>query len=77
VSDHARKTLTARLALLNDGLHGKEWLAGQFSIADITLLIALDTAHHGGQFTLDPAWTNLSRWYAAMKTRPSVSSVPV
>lgn len=74
VSDHARKTLTARLALLNDGLRGKEWLVGQFSIADITLLIALDTAHHGGQFTLDPAWTNLSRWYTAMKARPSVSA---
>jgi glutathione S-transferase len=72
VSDHARKTLMARLTLLNDGLQGKEWIAGQFSIADIMLFIALDTAHHG-QFALDPAWTNLSRWYAAIKTRPSVS----
>lgn len=72
VSDHARKTLVARLVLVNDGLAGREWLAGQFSIADIMLFIGLETAHHG-QFTLDPAWTNVSRWYAAMKARPSAS----
>jgi glutathione S-transferase len=73
VSEHARKTLVARLALVNDGLQGREWVAGHFSIADIMLLIGLDTAHHGGQFTLDPAWTNLSRWYERMKARPSAS----
>ena len=73
VSEHARKTLVARLALVNDGLQGREWMAGHFSIADIMLLIGLDTAHHGGQFTLDPAWTNLSRWYERMKARPSAS----
>lgn len=74
VSDHARKTLVARLALVNDSLAGREWLAGQFSIADIMLFIGLETAHHGGQFVLDPAWTNVSRWYAAMKARPSTSA---
>jgi len=73
VSEHARKTLVARLALVNDGIQGREWVAGHFSIADIMLLIGLDTAHHGGQFTLDPAWTNLSRWYERMKARPSAS----
>lgn len=73
VSDHARQTLVTRLALVNGGLAGREWLTGQFSIADIMLFIGLETAHHG-QFTLDPAWTNLSRWYTAMKARPSVSA---
>jgi glutathione S-transferase len=73
VSEHARKTLVARLALVNDGLQGREWVAGHFSIADIMLLIGLDTAHHGGQFTLDPAWTNVRRWYEKMKARPSAS----
>ena len=73
VSEHARKTLMARLALVNDGLQGREWVAGHFSIADIMLLIGLDTAHHGGQFALDPAWTNVSRWYERMKARPSAS----
>ena len=73
VSEHARQTLVARLALINNGLAGREWVAGRFSIADIMLLIGLDTASRG-QFTLDPAWTNLSRWYQAMKARPSVSA---
>jgi glutathione S-transferase len=73
VSEHARKTLMARLALINAGLEGRDWVAGQFSIADIMLLIGLDTAHHGGQFALDPAWTNVSRWYERMKARPSAS----
>ncbi|HJY83111.1 MAG TPA: glutathione S-transferase family protein [Candidatus Binatia bacterium] len=73
VSEHARKTLVARLALVNDGLQGREWVAGHFSIADIMLLIGLDTAHHGGQFTLEPAWTNVGRWYERMKARPSAS----
>lgn len=73
VSDHARKTLVARLALVNDGLKGREWLAGQFSIADIMLFIGLETAHHG-QFSLAPEWTEISRWYAAMKARPSASA---
>jgi glutathione S-transferase len=70
VSEHARKTLVARLALVNEGLQGKDWLTGTFSLADITLFIGLETAHRG-QFSLDPAWTNLSRWYTAMKARPS------
>jgi len=73
VSEHARKTLVARLALVNDGIQGREWVAGHFSIADIMLLIGLDTAHHGGQFTLDPGWTNVSRWYERMKARPSAA----
>jgi len=73
VSEHARKTLVARLALVNAGLEGRDWVAGHFSIADIMLLIGLDTAHHGGQFALDPGWTNVSRWYERMKSRPSAS----
>lgn len=72
VSDHARQTLVARLALVDAGLAGRDWVAGRFSIADITLFIGLETAFRG-QFALDPAWTNLSRWYEAMKARPSVS----
>ncbi|MGH7964202.1 MAG: glutathione S-transferase family protein [Candidatus Binatia bacterium] len=72
IAEHAKQTLVARLALVNDGLQGREWVAGQFSIADIMLFIGLDTASHG-QFALDQAWTNLSRWYTVMKARPSVS----
>lgn len=74
VSEQARKILRHRLPLVNQGLVGKEWLAGDFSIADIMLFIGLETAHHRGTFSLDLAWTELARWYAAMKTRPSASA---
>lgn len=76
VSDQARKVLMSRLPLVNAGLGGKEWLAGSFSIADIMLFIGLETAHssrYAGEFSLDPAWTNLQRWYEVMRARPSVS----
>lgn len=74
VSEHARQILLHRLPLVNQGLDGKQWLAGGFSIADIMLFIGLETAHHRGTFSLEPAWTELARWYAAMKTRPSASA---
>lgn len=73
VSEHARRTLLARLALVDGGLEGREWVAGRFSIADITLFIGLETAHRG-QFALDPTWANLGRWYQAMKARPSATA---
>ncbi len=71
VSDQARKILTHRLPLVNAGLEGKEWLAGDFSIADIMLLIGLDTAHHGDTFRLDSGLHNLANWYERVKKRPS------
>ena len=74
VSDQARKVLMHRLPLVNAGLEGKEWLAGNFSIADIMLFIGLETAHHGNTFSLDPTSTNLIRWYEAMKARPCASA---
>ena len=74
VSDQARKVLLLRLPLVNAGLEGKEWLAGNFSIADIMLFIGLETAHHGKTFSLDPSWANLIRWYEGMKARPCTSA---
>ena len=77
VSDHAKGVLMSRLPLVNAGLEGKEWLARAFSIADIMLFIGLETAHssrYQGEFALDPAWSNLQRWYEAIKARPSTSA---
>ena len=71
VSEQARKILTHRLPLVDAGLEGKEWLAGDFSIADIMLLIGLDTAHHGDTFRLDSGLHNLANWYERVKARPS------
>ena len=74
VSNQARKVLMHRLPLVDAGLEGKEWLAGNFSIADIMLFIGLETAHHGKTFSLDPSWANLIRWYEGMKARPCASA---
>ena len=74
VSNQARKVLMHRLPLVDAGLEGKEWLAGNFSIADIMLFIGLETAHHGKTFSLDPSWANLIRWYEGMKARPCTSA---
>ncbi|MBI3302243.1 MAG: glutathione S-transferase family protein [Deltaproteobacteria bacterium] len=74
VAEIAQKNLTARLAWLNDELKDREWVAGdKISIADITLLIAVDFSR-ASQYTLDPAWTNLIRWHNAMKARPSAKA---
>jgi glutathione S-transferase len=74
VAEIARKNLTARLAWLNDELKDREWVAGnRLSIADITLLIGVGWAKVA-KYELDLAWTNLIRWYDAMKARPSAKA---
>jgi glutathione S-transferase len=74
VAEIARKNLTARLAWLNDELKNREWLAGdRISIADITLLIGVGWAKVA-KYELDPAWTNVIRWYDTMKARPSAKA---
>ena len=69
-SEAARRVLAQRLALVERAMEGPEWVAGQFSIADITLFVGVETARHGG-FELDPEWKQLARWYEAMGARPS------
>jgi glutathione S-transferase len=73
VVDEAGQVLRARLALINEQLKDHEWLAGPFSLADLTLLAGIDFAG-ASQFTLDPTWTHLGRWYEAMKKRPSATA---
>jgi len=73
VVEEAGQVLRTRLALINAQLKDHEWVAGPFSLADLTLLAGVDFAA-ASQFTLDPAWTHLGRWYEAMKRRPSAAA---
>ena len=73
VVEEAAQVLRERLALIDAQLRDHEWVAGVFSLADITLLIGLDFAAVSG-FTLDSAWSHLTRWYAAMRARPSAEA---
>jgi glutathione S-transferase len=73
VVDEAAQVLRDRLFLIDIQLRDHEWVTGAFSLADITLLTGIDFAAVSG-FTLEPAWLHLSRWYAAMRARPSAAA---
>ena len=73
VVQEAGQVLRNRLSLIDDQLKDHEWVAGSFSLADMTLLAGIDFAA-ASQFTLDPAWTHLGRWYAAIRQRPSAAA---
>jgi glutathione S-transferase len=62
------------LSILNDQLAGRDFVAaGQFSIADITAVVAVDFAR---VVRIKPGedLPHLLRWRAAMEKRPSMSS---
>ncbi len=62
------------LTMFDNQLAGSAYLAGdQFSIADITLCIALDFARQVKVVTL-PELANLDRWYAEVSQRPSFAA---
>ena len=73
VVQEAGQVLHNRLSLINAQLKDHEWVTGSFSLADMTLLAGIDFAA-ASQFTLDPAWTHLGRWYAAIRQRPSAAA---
>ena len=62
------------LKMFDDQLAGNQYLAGdKFSVADITLAIALDFARQV-QVVKMPELANIDRWYAEISTRPSMSA---
>ena len=73
VVQEAGQVLRNRLSLINAQLKNHEWVTGSFSLADITLLAGIDFAT-ASQFTLEPAWTHLGRWDAAIRQRPSAAA---
>ncbi|MBI3247045.1 MAG: glutathione S-transferase family protein [Deltaproteobacteria bacterium] len=73
VVEEAGQVLRQRLALIDERLKAREWVAGSFSLADITLFVGIEFAA-GSNFTLAPAWTHLRRWHEAVKQRPSITA---
>ncbi len=57
------------LPVLEDGLEGKEWIAGELSIADFALA-TLFVFREPGRISLDAA-PNVAAWIARMEARPS------
>ena len=70
-AENARGRLATNLKVLDDRIGKGPFVAGERpSIADCTLLAALDFANFAGA-PLDPSHKNVVRWYAGFKERPS------
>ena len=62
------------MRLLDSHLATSQFAAGDaFSIADITGLVALDFAKPA-RIAIPPEFEHLTRWYEALKARPSASA---
>jgi len=69
-----RRVAEKRLAWLNDHLADNEFIAGDnFTIADITAMVALDFGKVTG-FKIGDDQENLARWYKAVSSRPSAKA---
>ena len=73
-ADNARPRLQNALKVIDDRLAKQKFVAGEKpSIADCTLLAALDFAGFAG-IEIDPAHRNVHRWYEEFKQRPSAQA---
>ena len=73
VVEEAGQVLSERLSLFNTHLQDNEWLAGAYSVADISMFVAIEFAAMSN-FQLDPAWEHVQRWYSAIRQRPSAEA---
>ena len=73
-AENARGQLATSLKVLDERIGRQPFVAGpKPTIADCTLLAALDFAEFA-QVALDPAYSNVVRWYADFKKRPSAQA---
>ncbi len=73
-ADGLKKIAQDRLKWLDGQMEGKAFVAGgRFTLADVLLFCFLDFGNAVGQ-PLDPAFKNLTAWYARMKDRPSAKA---
>jgi len=68
------KNFMKSLPVLEQQLANNEWIAGgEFTIADITAVCAVDFARIV-KVRITDEYPNIQRWYAAMKERPSYAA---
>jgi glutathione S-transferase len=74
-ADIMKKLVTQRMSWLNDELADHDFLAGdRFTVADITLLCAIDFGKPSG-IRVDPSTLpHLARWYHLVNGRPSAKA---
>lgn len=71
--DAAKAEIASYLERLNRELHGKEYLAGEFSLADIAFMANLDLLEKF-EIQVDPKNKNVIAWIARLKARPSFAA---
>ena len=73
-AENARGRLAAAFKVMDTEIGKNPFVAGERpTIADCTLLAALNFAEFA-KILLDPSCTNVARWYAAFKQRPSAQA---
>lgn len=70
----ARDTIAKTLAMLERELAGREYLAEDFSLADVAFAPALLMLPQVG-VTIDPSLANVAAWKARLLSRPSIGKV--
>ena len=70
VIDGAKAEIAKCFDRLEKELEGREYLAGEFSLADIAFMANLDMLERFN-FAVDPKYKNTSAWIARLKARPS------
>jgi glutathione S-transferase len=68
-ADAGRKELGRYLPVLEQALDGREWLEGDFSLADIAYAPHLGLVVDGG-FDMAP-YPRVSQWLARLRARPA------
>jgi glutathione S-transferase len=71
--DAAKAEITSYLERLDRELQGKEYLAGEFSLADIAFMANLDLLEKF-EIQVDPKNRNVIAWIARLKARPSFAA---
>ena len=70
---HARAKITECFDRIEKELEGREYLAGQFSLADIAFIPNIDTLDRI-QIQIDPKYKNILAWIVRLKARPSFAA---
>ena len=73
VLEQARTKITECFERLEKELEGREYLAGQFSLADIAFIPNIDSLERI-QIAIDPKYKNLLAWIDRLKARPSFAA---
>jgi glutathione S-transferase len=67
----ARQQVTRMLAMIDGSLSGRQWLVGNFSLADVAFAPRVVILPALG-ITLDPEWKNVASWIQRLNQRASI-----